>query len=138
LFYGAQGITGKPKGVYQQIQIVKHDDRFLLSNSFIPHTSRTLAACYQERWVIETVFCDLKSVLHLEKCACRKLEAQFNHMLCVLEAYLYLRQAFPPPQRASRSKTVFEAIPLPQLQARPISTPPCVTSVIIQPALMEE
>jgi len=95
LFYGTQGITGKLKGVYQQVQIVKHGDRFLLTNSLTPHNSRTLAACYQERWVIETVFRDLKSVLHLEKCACRNLEAQFNHVLCVLEAYLYLRQAFP-------------------------------------------
>jgi hypothetical protein len=73
LFYGAQCITGKLKGVYQQVQIVKHDDRFLLSNSLTPHTSRTLAACYQERWVIETVFRELKSVFHLEKCACRNL-----------------------------------------------------------------
>jgi IS4 transposase len=66
----------------------------LLTNSLTLHTSRTLADCYQERWVIEAVFRELKSVLHLEKCACRNLEAQFNCLLCVLEAYLYLRQAF--------------------------------------------
>jgi hypothetical protein len=95
LFYGAQGKTGKLKGVYQQVQIVKHGDRYLLTNELTPHTSQTLALRYQERWVIETVFRDLKSVLHLEKCSCRNLEAQFNHVLCVLEAYLYLRKAFP-------------------------------------------
>jgi hypothetical protein len=53
LFYGAQAITGKLKGVYQQVQIVKHDDRFLLTNTLAQHTSRTLANCYQERWVID-------------------------------------------------------------------------------------
>jgi hypothetical protein len=52
-FYGAQGQTGKLKGVYQQVQIVKHDDRYLLTNELVPHTSRTLAARYQERWVID-------------------------------------------------------------------------------------
>lgn len=94
-FYGAQGQTGKLKGVYQQVQIAKHGDRYLLTNEMIPHNSRTLAERYGERWVVETVFRDLKSVLHLEKCSCRNLEAQFNHALSVLEAYLHLRQAFP-------------------------------------------
>lgn len=94
-FYGAQGQIGKLKGVYQQVQIAKHDDRYLLTNEMTPHTTRTLADCYGERWVVETVFRDLKSVLHLEKCSCRNLDAQFNHVLCVLEAYLRLRQVFP-------------------------------------------
>lgn len=94
-FYGAQGQTGKLKGVYQQVQIAKHGDRYLLTNEMTPHTSRSLAERYGERWVVETVFRDLKSILHLEKCSCRNLEAQFNHVLCVLEAYLHLRQAFP-------------------------------------------
>lgn len=74
-FYGAQGQTGKLKGVYQQVQIAKHDDRYLLTKEMLPHTSRTLAEAYAERWVVETVFRDLKSVLHLEKCSCRNLEA---------------------------------------------------------------
>lgn len=94
-FHGAQGRIGKLKGVYAQVQIVKHGDRYLVTNELTPHTSRTLAERYGERWVVETVFRDLKSVLHLEKCSCRNLEAQFNHVLCVLEAYLHLRQAFP-------------------------------------------
>lgn len=95
-FYGARGRRGRLKGVNHKVQIVKHGDRYLLTNEVIfLHTSQTLAERYGERWAVETVFRDLKSILHLEKCACRNLEAQFNHALCVLEAYLYLRQAFP-------------------------------------------
>ncbi len=95
-FYGAKGRRGRLKGVNHKVQIVKHGDRYLLTNetAFL-HTSMTLAEAYAKRWVVETVFRDLKSVLHLEKCSCRNLEAQFNHALCVLEAYLHLRQAFP-------------------------------------------
>jgi Transposase DDE domain len=94
-FQGAQGQIGKLKGVYAQVQITKHGDRYLVTNELTPHTSRSLAGRYGERWVVETVFRDLKTVLHLEKCSCRNLEAQFNHVFCVLEAYLHLRQAFP-------------------------------------------
>jgi SRSO17 transposase len=94
-FHGAQGRRGKLNGVYSKVQIVKHGDRYLATNELTTHTSLTLAERYGERWVVETVFRDLKSILHLEKCSCRNLEAQFNHALCVLEAYLYLRQAFP-------------------------------------------
>jgi len=94
-FYGAKGLTGKLKGVYQRVQIVKHGDRYLLTNDLTPHTSRSLAECYAERWVVETVFRDLKHVLHLEKCSCRNSDQQFNHALCALEAYLYLRKTFP-------------------------------------------
>jgi putative transposase len=94
-FQGARGQIGKLKGVYAQVQIAKHGDRYLVTNELTPHTSRSLATRYGERWVVETVFRDLKTVLHLEKCSCRRLEAQFNHVSCVLEAYLHLRQAFP-------------------------------------------
>lgn len=95
-FYGAKGRRGRLKEVNHKVQIVKHEDCFLLTNetTFL-HTSLTLADAYTNRWVVETVFRDLKTVLHLEKCACRNLEAQFNHALCALEAYLFLRQAFP-------------------------------------------
>lgn len=95
-FYGAKGRRGRLKEVNHQVQIVKHEDRFLLTNetTFL-HTSLTLAEAYANRWAVETVFRDLKTVLHLEKCACRNLEAQFNHALCALAAYLYLRKAFP-------------------------------------------
>lgn len=95
-FYGAKGRRGRVKEVNHKVQVAKHGERYLLTNETIfLHTSQTLAEVYAKRWVVETVFRDLKTVLHLEKCACRNLEAQFNHALCVLEAYLYLRQAFP-------------------------------------------
>lgn len=94
-FHGAQGRRGKLNGVYAKVQIVKHDDRYLATNELTPQTSLSLAKRYAERWVVETIFRDLKSVLHLEKCSCRNSDAQFNHALCTLEAYLHLRRTFP-------------------------------------------
>ncbi len=35
---------------------------------------------YRKRWIIETVFRDLKSNLHLEECSSRSLKAQINHI----------------------------------------------------------
>ena len=94
-FNGAKSLTGKLKGVYYQVQIVKHHDRYLVTNELTPHTSQTLSQVYQDRWVIETVFRALKQVLHLEKCSCRNSDAQYSHVLCALEAYLYLQREFP-------------------------------------------
>lgn len=94
-FRGARGKTGKLKGVAHRVQTVKHGGRYLATNELIPHTSVSLARIYQGRWVIETLFRDLKQVMHLEKCSARSLEAQFNHVLACLEGYNYLRQTFP-------------------------------------------
>lgn len=94
-FLGAKGRCGKLKGVYHQVQIVKHHDRYLVTNELTPHTSCTLAALYQERWLIETVFRVLKQVLHLEKCSCRSSDSQLSHILCTLEAFIYLKREFP-------------------------------------------
>lgn len=94
-FYGAKGRCGQLKGVHHRVQVVKDGDRYLATNEMIPHNTASLKRLYGNRWVIETVFRDLKDVLHLEKCSCRKLDAQFNHILACLEAYLYLRHAFP-------------------------------------------
>ena len=94
-FHGAKGKTGHLKGISHRVQVVKDGNRFLVTNDLTPHTTASLAKVYEGRWGIETVFRDLKQVLHLEKCACRSLEAQFNHIMACLEAYLYLRQAFP-------------------------------------------
>ena len=93
-FWGARGKTGRLRGVRHRVQIVKHDERYLLTNDLSPHTSGDLARVYQKRWVIETVFRDLKQVLHLEKCQCRSLTAQFNHILAALHAYRFLHEAF--------------------------------------------
>lgn len=74
-FRGAKGKIGKLKGVAHRVQIVKDGDRYLVTNKLIPHTTISLSRTYQERWVIEQTFRDLKQVVHLEKCACRSLEA---------------------------------------------------------------
>jgi Transposase DDE domain len=94
-FYGAKGRCGQLKGVKYRVQVVKDGDRYLATNELIPHTTASLKRLYGNRWVIETVFRDLKDVLHMKKCSSRNFKAQFNHVLACLEAYLYLRQAFP-------------------------------------------
>jgi len=94
-FFGAAGLIGRLKEVKHKVQIVKHGDRFLATNALTPHTTRSLVRQYQNRWVIETVFRALKSVLHLEKCSCRSLRAQFNHLLAAINAFNFLSQAFP-------------------------------------------
>lgn len=94
-FQGANGKIGRLKDVAHRVQTVKHGGRYLATNELTPHTSVSLAKVYQGRWVIETMFRDLKQVLHLKKCSSRSLEAQFNHVLACLEAYKYLQKAFP-------------------------------------------
>lgn len=94
-FFGARGRYGQLKGVHHRVQVVKDGDRYLATNELTPHTTASLKRLYGNRWVIETVFRDLKDVLHLEKCSSRSLEAQFNHILACLQAYLYLRREFP-------------------------------------------
>ena len=103
-FFGAKGKLGRLKGVRHKVQIVKHGDRYLGTNVLPTHTSKSLSRQYQRRWVIETVFRALKSVLHLEKCSCRSKRAQFNHLLAAIEAYKCLAQAFPSlgPELAQR------------------------------------
>ncbi len=94
-FNGARCRIGRLKGIQHRVQVAKHHDRYLVTNELEPHTSQTLADAYQKRWVIETVFRALKSVLHLEQCSCRSVDAQISHALCALEAYLYLQREFP-------------------------------------------
>ena len=95
-FFGAQGRRGTMKGVSHAVQVVKHHERYLMTNDLKRHhTSCSLAQLYQHRWVIETVFRALKQTLHLQKCSCETARAQRNHVLCVLQAYTHLRQAFP-------------------------------------------
>lgn len=103
-FLGAKGKIGRLKGVKHKVQFVKHGDRYLATNRLTPQTTRSLVRQYQNRWVIETVFRALKSVLHLEKCSCRSKRAQFNHLLAAIEGFNYLSQAFPDlgPELAQR------------------------------------
>jgi len=64
-YLGGKSRTGRLKGVAHKVQTVKHSGRYLATNELIPYTSVSLAAVYQRRWVIETMFRDLKQVLHL-------------------------------------------------------------------------
>lgn len=94
-FFGANGTYGKLKGVYHSVQIVKHGKRYLVTNDLMPLFSRSGAKLYKERWVIETVFKDLKDVLNLEKCSSRSLRAQENHIKSCLLAYCFLKTYYP-------------------------------------------
>jgi hypothetical protein len=103
-FWGASSKKGPLKGLKHKVQVVKHGNRYLATNVLHPTNTQALAAKYQNRWVIETVFRALKSVLHLEKCHCRSLRAQFNHLLAAIQAFKWLRQHFPDlgPELAQR------------------------------------
>lgn len=94
-FCGANGKYGKLKGVCHAVQVVKHRARYLVTNDLTPIFSRSLASLYKERWVIETVFRDLKKVLNLEKCSSRSLRAQENHIKTCLLAYRFLKTYYP-------------------------------------------
>ena len=94
-FFGANGKYGKLKGVFHAVQVVKHSVRYLVTNDLSPSFSRSGARLYKERWVIETVFRDLKKVLNLEKCSSRSLRAQENHIKACLLAYRFLKTCYP-------------------------------------------
>jgi putative transposase len=94
-FCGANGKYGKLKGVFHTVQVVKHHARYLVTNDLKPSFSRAVAKRYQDRWVIETVFRDLKKVLNLEKCSSRSLQAQENHIKACLLAYRFLKTCYP-------------------------------------------
>ncbi|MEI7475439.1 MAG: transposase [bacterium] len=50
---------------------------------------------YRKRWIIETIFRDLKSYLHLEECYARTLKAQINHINACMDAFLFLKNKYP-------------------------------------------
>lgn len=95
LFYGANSRTGQLKGVNHTVQVVKHGDNYFATNCVEPVNTRWVSTRYRKRWAIETVFRDLKDVLHLENCRARSLKAQFNHILACLEVYQLLQRTFP-------------------------------------------
>lgn len=94
-FLGANGRFGKLKKVNHTVQIIKNGDRYILTNILELLNSVKAWKLYQRRWVIETIFRDLKSFLHLDQCSSRSLKAQKNHIICCLEAYSYLRKKYP-------------------------------------------
>lgn len=94
-YFGANGKFGKLKKVKHIVQIVKNGDRYTLTNILEPLNSVKAWKLYQRRWIIETIFRDLKSFLHLDQCSSRSLKAQKNHIINCLGAYLYLRKKYP-------------------------------------------
>ena len=94
-YFGAKSLYGRLRGVGHEVQVVKNGDRYLVTNDAKPHTSCSLAKLYRNRWVIEVVFRELKTVLHLEECSSRSLKAQTNHIMACLTAYSLLRKRFP-------------------------------------------
>lgn len=94
-YYGGRSLYGKAKGIGHTVQVVKHDKRYIITNLDKPIMSHTGWIKYQERWIIETVFRDLKSFLHFEECEARTLKAQKNHIQVCMEAYIFLKRKNP-------------------------------------------
>ncbi|MDD3013887.1 MAG: transposase [Candidatus Gastranaerophilales bacterium] len=94
-YYGGKSLYGRAKGIGHIIQVVKHDKRYIMTNLESPIMSHSGWKIYQNRWIIETVFRDLKSFLHFEECEARTLQAQKNHISLCMDAYLFLKQKNP-------------------------------------------
>jgi putative transposase len=94
-YFGAKAIRGRLKGVSHTVQIVKHEDRYLVTNQQAATYTTALARQYHCRWQIESIFRVLKSLLHVEDCACRSFKAQIAYVHCCLKAWFCLDRLFP-------------------------------------------
>lgn len=94
-YYGGKSLYGRARGIGHKIQVVKHDKRYIMTNLEMPIMSHTGWMRYKKRWIIETVFRDLKSFLHFEQCEARSLKAQKNHIQACMDAYLFLKKKNP-------------------------------------------
>lgn len=94
-YFGGKSLYGKARGIYHRVQIAKHCNRYIMTNLDESITSRSGWKIYQRRWIVETIFRDLKSFLHLEECSSRSLMAQMNHFQLSMQAYCYLKEKFP-------------------------------------------
>ncbi len=94
-FFGAKSLSGKARGIYHIVQIAKHCNRYIMTNSEKPIKSYSGWRIYRKRWIIETIFRDLKSYLHLEECSARNLKAQINHIQACMDAFLFLKNKYP-------------------------------------------
>lgn len=94
-FFGGKSLYGKARGIYHQVQIVKHYNRYVMTNLNCNIKSHSGWNIYRKRWVIETIFRDLKSYLHLEECSARSLKAQINHIQACMDAFLFLKNKYP-------------------------------------------
>jgi hypothetical protein len=94
-YYGGKSLYGKVRGIGHKVQVVKHCKRYIITNIEKPIMSHTGWMRYAERWIIETIFRDLKSFLHFDQCEARTLKAQKNHIDCCMDAYLFLKKKNP-------------------------------------------
>jgi hypothetical protein len=94
-YYGGKSLYGKAKGIGHRVQVAKHCKRYIITNLEKPIMSHTGWRLYKERWVIETIFRDLKSFIHFEQCEARTLTAQKNHIQACMDAYLFLKKKNP-------------------------------------------
>jgi hypothetical protein len=94
-FFGGKSLYGKARGIYHQVQIAKHSNRYIMTNLNCNIKSHSGWKIYRKRWIIETVFRDLKSNLHLEECSSRSLNAQINHIQACMDNYHYLKNKYP-------------------------------------------
>lgn len=93
-FFGGKSLRGKARGIYHQVQVVKHGERYIMTNLDKQIMSHTGWLIYKQRWIIETVFRNLKSYLHLEECSSRSLIAQTNHFKACMDAFLFLKNKY--------------------------------------------
>ena len=94
-FFGGKSIYGKARAVYHPVQIAKHCNRYIMTNLEKPIKSHSGWKIYRKRWIIETIFRNLKSFLHLEECSSRSLKAQINHIQACMDAFLFLKNKYP-------------------------------------------
>lgn len=94
-FFGGKSFYGKARGIYHRVQIAKHCNRYIMTNSEKPIKSHSGWKIYKKRWIIETIFRNLKSYLHLEECSARTLKAQINHIKACMDAFLFLKNKYP-------------------------------------------
>lgn len=94
-YYGGKSLYGKARGIGHIVQVAKHCKRYIITNLETPIMSHTGWMRYRERWIIETIFRDLKSFLHFEHCEARTLKAQKNHIACCMDTYLFLKKKNP-------------------------------------------
>lgn len=94
-FFGGKSLYGKARGIYHQVQIVKHCNRYIMTNLNYNIKSSSGWKIYRKRWIIETIFRALKSQFHLEECSARSLKAQINHIQACMDAFLFLKNKYP-------------------------------------------
>jgi hypothetical protein len=94
-FFGGKSMYGKARGIYHQVQIAKHCNRYIMTNLNRNIKSHSGWKIYRKRWIIETIFRDLKSYLHLDECFSRSLKAQINHIQACMDTFLFLKNKYP-------------------------------------------